>query len=269
MPLQLVQTDPRLAEARAALERAGFKPGKAWASTEAAVAAAREATTQENVAADLLTAVKNADVAEAARLAVVLMGDPQRARAQIDVAAEVALRESFPWPDAYTFAAKNYAAAADALTATITTVDPDTDAERAMRLPEDKRFAWLAATDHAAAVQVAYTTLLAVAKIAVPRFIPADPAWTFGLAVALDDAGLPMTGEPSDLLRIWTADRRADFGRAGRFGAMLKAGATLQAPALDKCHRLEIHDPGAETAARLEPQYDFGSADPISAGAGS
>jgi hypothetical protein len=110
---------------------------------------------------------------------------------------------------------------AAAFTKAATTADPDTDAGTLLQADAKTRTAWLDAAVHAQELTALVPALATAAKLA-------------GARVLTNDDHLPLTINPGNLhrRRVWEA-WAAVAGRAGRWAALLKLGATIHAPALE------------------------------------
>ncbi|NUU30838.1 hypothetical protein [Arthrobacter sp. C9C5] len=111
-------------------------------------------------------------------------------------------------------------ATAAAFTKAAATADPDTDAGTLLQADAKTRTAWLDAAVHAQELTALVPVLAAAAKLA-------------GARVITNDDHLPLTVNPGSAhrRRVWEA--WASNGRAGRWAALAKLGATIHAPALD------------------------------------
>jgi hypothetical protein len=125
-------------------------------------------------------------------------------------------------------AATNYKALADkfnttaqALTEAMGTVDIETAPEQLMSGTDDQRNAWAHAPALAASLTAQVPNLTEAARLA-------------GLTIQGTDGTLPLTTNPGDLhrRRVWEAWENT-AGRAGKWGALISLGATIEAADLE------------------------------------
>lgn len=127
------------------------------------------------------------------------------------------------------------ATAAD-FTAAIKTADPDTAPDALMDSTDAERKAWTTAAALAPKLSAHIPALITAAKLA-------------GALIRDNDDQLPLTTNPGEQhrRRIWEAWDSTE-GRAGKWAALIKAGATIEARPLDQFQSYR-------RAAEMETQY--------------
>ncbi|MDO8879985.1 MAG: hypothetical protein Q7W44_04175 [Coriobacteriia bacterium] len=213
------------------LARAGFSPE----ATATISATAQAAVRRVDLAADELAAALAAGDVDAAVAAGVALASRREAAAAISNAVEPALRESYPWAEGYAFAAKAFDEAARAFTRALKATDPNTDAETILSAPKPSRDAYAALPALAHDLNAAAKLLAEVATIAMPRYVPSNPGHGLGLVASVP----PENAEAA--LKAWTAPRAA-HGRAGVWGSLTAAGATLRAAEADALAPVQAPD---------------------------
>lgn len=189
-------------------------------------------TTQPSTAQQQLTAAilgKDAPerIAELNALALAeLANQVDRASVLNAVANEVypALRNEYAKTAAanYKTLAAKFNTTAQTLTEAMDTVDIETAPEHLMSGTEEQRNAWAHAPALAASLTSQVHNLAEAARLA-------------GLTIQGADGTLPLTVDPGTLhrRRVWEAWENTT-GRAGKWGAVVNLGATIEAPALEE-----------------------------------
>ena len=216
--------------ARRAAEARGFDPGP-----EVRTISETRTKVHEMLAADEpVTRISRALVAGDEEAAFAALRD---ASVKINSAhlenAVAATYADYPWPAAYDFIADLYDRTAAAFTEAVTAVDPDAPAESVATLTSKAaREGWAAVPGHAKELERLAADLSAVATVALPGFVAANPPHALGLRMRASSV-------PA-VLEAWQGRRDAvnptnprTFGRGGRWHAAIVAGATLKAARVD------------------------------------
>jgi hypothetical protein len=132
----------------------------------------------------------------------------------------------------YTAAAAHFDSLADKFAKLFATIDPDTAASELMAAPEKTRKAWAEAPDAAHAISRALSALQAAGELAGLKVADPDKPSRSG---RLDGQLSLVVANPGDVDRttLWAAWDAQQHGRTGRWGALVRAGATLRAATLD------------------------------------
>lgn len=184
-------------------------------------------TAQQQLAAAILGKETPERIAELNALALAELAGPVNAsEVRNEVAAEIypALRNEYSKTAAanYDTLAAKFNTTAQALTEAMQTVDIETAPEHLMSGTETQRNAWAHAPALAASLTSQVPNLTEAARLA-------------GLTIPGVDGTLPLTTNPGTLhrRRVWEAWENTT-GRAGKWGALITLGATIEAPDLEE-----------------------------------
>lgn len=218
---------------------------------------AQPSTAQQQLTAAILGKETPERIAELNALALAEQADHvTRATVTNEVAAEVypVLRSEYAKTAAanYTTLAEKFNDTARTLTEAMDAVDIETAPEQLMSGTDEQRNAWA----HAPALAASLTSQ-------VPAL--ADAARLAGLTIHGADGTLPLTVDPGNLhrRRVWEA-WESGTGRAGKWGALITLGATIEAPDLEDYKpyrrpepietRYEQVGPGMHRPVQIDPE---------------